>query len=169
LERVSLLDGPANAISSRLRAAIPEGPARELLSGERLGHALHPMLTDVPIGTWTSSIVLDFVGGRSSHRAADTLIAVGILSYLPAAASGACDWSEKTAEGPARRIGLVHAALNAGAFSLFVSSLLNRARGRRGRGRLLSLVGAGALGAGGYLGGHLAFTQAVGPEPPPAA
>ncbi|MGI8558588.1 MAG: DUF2231 domain-containing protein [Solirubrobacteraceae bacterium] len=167
LERISLLDGPANALVGRVRAAIPEGPVRQTLRGDALGHALHPLLTDLPIGTWTSSIVLDFLGGKSSRRAADTLIAVGILSYLPAAASGASDWSERTEPGPARRVGLVHAAANLGALGLFTSSLLHRARGRRARGRVLSLAGAAALGLGGYLGGHLSLVRAVGVEADP--
>lgn len=170
LERISLLDIPANTIAGALGAVIPEGPVRATLRGDALGHALHPLLTDLPIGAWTSSVVLDLLGGKSSHRAADTLIAVGILAYLPAAATGASDWSEKTTAGPSRRVGLVHAAANVAALSLFAASLLNRTRGRRGRGRLLSLTGAGALGVGGYLGGHLAFARgvAVGGQGAPA-
>ena len=68
LEAAEALDGPAAAIGRTVRGAIPEGPAKEALSGAWLGHALHPLLTDVPIGTWTSAVLLDFIGGRDGRR-----------------------------------------------------------------------------------------------------
>jgi hypothetical protein len=41
---------------------ISDGAAKDVLSGVWLGHALHPILTDIPIGAWTSSVVLDWIG-----------------------------------------------------------------------------------------------------------
>ncbi|GAC1439106.1 MAG: DUF2231 domain-containing protein [Solirubrobacteraceae bacterium] len=164
IEQATALDGPANALAEGLNEAIPE-QARSVLRGDPIGHPLHPPLTDVPIGAWTSSVLLDWIGGASSHRAADSLLAVGILAYLPAAATGASDWSEKTAPGPMRRVGLAHALANITALTLFTVSLASRLRGRRWRGRMLSLAGSGALGAGAYLGGHLVSVGAVGVEP----
>jgi nitrite reductase/ring-hydroxylating ferredoxin subunit len=48
------------------------------------------------------------------------------------------------------------------AFSLYAASLASRRSGARGRGKLLALAGAGALGFGGFLGGHLSFRRGVG-------
>ena len=58
------------------------------------------------------------------------------------------------------RVGLVHAASNAVALSLYAAALVQRARG--GRGRLLSLAGGAVAGAGAILGGHLGYRQATG-------
>ena len=43
-------------------------------------------------------------------------------------------------------------------------SYVARKRGARGRGKLLSLAGSAALGAGGWLGGHLSYTLGAGVE-----
>jgi hypothetical protein len=39
-----------------------------------------------------------------------------------------------------------------------IGSFLARKRGARGRGKVMSLAGAAALSAGGWLGGHLSYT-----------
>jgi nitrite reductase/ring-hydroxylating ferredoxin subunit/uncharacterized membrane protein len=150
-------------VAGIVRKILKPGAVKDLLSGTFLGHPLHPLLTDVPIGTWTSAVILDLLGGRESERAADLLIAAGIAAAVPTAASGQSDWSD-TVQGnkAARRIGLVHATANVTALVLYSASLLARRRGRRGRGRALALSGMGALGVGGHLGGHLSYAEAVG-------
>ena len=160
IERCRRLDPVGDALTGAIRGLLPAGRPKDLLSGTWLGHALHPILTDVPIGAWTSSIVLDWVGGRRARPAADTLIALGILSAIPASLTGAADWGDT--QRRERRVGLVHAAANSAALGLYCVSLRERRRGHRVRGRVLSLVGAGALGAGGYLGGHLVFARGLG-------
>jgi len=133
----------------------------DVLRGTWLGHPLHPMLTDLPVGFWTSAFVLD-LGGRRFHGAADAMVAAGVLSALPTAAAGLADWRERdTAD---RRVGVVHAAANAAATLLYVGSLGHRLRGHRVRGVLLGMAGAAAATAGGYLGGHLAFGSAPAAE-----
>src|SRR5918911_1814674 len=74
------LDGPAEAVAAGVRGAIPRGPVKDTLSGTPLGHALHPFLTDFPIGTWTSAAILDVFGGRAARPAARQLIAAGVLA-----------------------------------------------------------------------------------------
>src|SRR5262245_32470025 len=71
-EVVSELWGPTSGLVSR--------EVRPWLSGDWLGHALHPLLTDVTIGCWTSAFVLDVVGGRAARRNARMLIGLGLLS-----------------------------------------------------------------------------------------
>jgi nitrite reductase/ring-hydroxylating ferredoxin subunit/uncharacterized membrane protein len=157
------LDGPAEAVAEKVRGVIPRGPVKDTLSGTQLGHALHPFLTDLPIGTWTSAAVLDLVGGPDARPAAERLIATGILAAVPTAASGLNDWADTTpASDPVRRVGAVHAVANVTALALYTASFAARRRGRHGRGVALAFAGIGALTVGGHLGGHLSYAQAVG-------
>lgn len=133
---------------------------KNALSGSWLGHQLHPMLTDVPIGAWSMAAVLDLTSGRSGAAAAQRLVGIGVLSSVPAAATGASDWADTY--GPEQRVGLIHAASNVTALVLQTSSWLARRRGRRTTGILLSGAGLAAVGVGGYLGGHLSYALGVG-------
>jgi nitrite reductase/ring-hydroxylating ferredoxin subunit/uncharacterized membrane protein len=157
------LDAPARAVAKSVRGNVPRGPVKDALSGTWLGHALHPLLTDLPIGTWTSAVLLDWLGGDKSRNAADRLIGLGLAFALPASATGMTEWADsEPASDSVRRIGLVHAAANGGAAVLFGASLAARRSGSRGAGKLLALAGAGVLTASGHLGGHLAYAKGVG-------
>ena len=163
LESVEALDGPAQAIGHTVRELIPEGAPKDALSGVWLGHAVHPLLSDLPIGTWTSSVLLDWIGGKDSRSASDRLILTGVLAAGVTVATGWSDWADaEERDRRVRRSGLVHAAANATATTLMISSYIARKRGARGRGKLLSLAGSAALGAGGWLGGHLSYTLGAG-------
>lgn len=157
------LDGPAERLSTAVRGLVGSGTVKDGLSGTWLGHALHPLLTDVPIGSWTSATILDLVGGRDSEKAADRLIGLGVAAALPTAASGYSDWADTTlTSDTVRRVGLVHAAANVAALTLYGLSWTARKRGRRGKGVALALAGGGALAVGGHLGGHLSYSRGVG-------
>ena len=166
-ERLDQLSGPAG---DAVRRALGRQPLKDALSGTWLGHPLHPLLTDLPIGFWTSAMMVDLLGGPRSRRAATQLVAWGVLSAVPAAATGAADWGDTT-EAP-RRIGLVHAAANSVALGCYAASWWARVRGRHARGVALGLAGATAATVGGYLGGHLLQSLGVGvdraawPKPP---
>jgi nitrite reductase/ring-hydroxylating ferredoxin subunit/uncharacterized membrane protein len=163
VESADVLDAPAGAIGGRVRGLLSAASLKQALSGTWLGHALHPMLTDVVIGSFTSATVLDLIGGEAAAGASERLIGVGILAYGPTALTGVNDWADsESADDRVRRVGLVHAVTNATALSLYVASLASRRRGARGRGVLLGLGGATALAAGGFLGGHLSFARGVG-------
>jgi len=163
LEGAAPLDAPAKAIGKKVRGALKPGTVKDLVSGTWLGHALHPILTDVVIGSWTSATLLDLLGGRNSDQAAQRLLMVGMAAYAPTAMSGMTDWADtEIADDGVRRVGIVHAATNSVALSLYTASLLARRRGSRGRGVALGLAGAGVLTAGGFLGGHLSYAQGVG-------
>ena len=163
LERAEVLDAPAKAIAKKVRSIIPKGPVKDALSGTPLGHAFHPLMTDVPIGTWMSAVVLDLIGGEESETAADRLIATGLAAAAPTFVSGWNDWADtEPAHDGVRRVGIVHALTNGGGAALFAASYAARKQGRRGRGKLLSLAGISLVGAGGWLGGHLAYAQGVG-------
>ena len=160
LEQTKALDGAAERMRGLVSSVLPDGEARELLEGRGIGHALHPVLSDVPIGSWTSSVILDLLGGDTAQRSAELLLAVGLVAALPTALSGWTDWSR--IEREQQRVGLVHAAANISAVSLFALSLRQRRRGRRNVGKLLSLAGTGSLGAAAFLGGHLSFARGAG-------
>lgn len=155
---IGALDGVAKRVAKAVRNALPPGDARDALSGRALGHPLHPLLTDLPIGSWTSASLLDAFGGREAGRAARRLAAFGVAAALPTAASGLLDWADtEPADDEVRRVGAVHAVSNVLALTLYGASLATRRRAR-----LLRLAGAGALAVGGHLGGHLAYAKAVG-------
>lgn len=141
----------------RLQDLLDQMPSgvREALQGRALGHPLHPALTDLPIGFWTSAGVLDLVGGKRAARGATALVGLGVASAVPTIAAGMADWMEMS-RGK-QRVGVVHAAANAAATVLYAKSFGARRMGHRGRGIWLGLLGAGVATAGGYLGGHLAF------------
>ena len=163
LESIEALDSPARAIGRRVRELIPDGPPKDALSGRWLGHPVHPVLTDISIGTWTSSLLLDWIGGSGSRSAADRLLVAGVLAAGATVVTGWSDWADAEAGNAAvRRSGLVHAATNATATALMLSSYVARKRGARARGKLLSLAGSAALGVGGWLGGHLSYTLGAG-------
>jgi len=165
LENAAPLDGPGEAIAKQVRSTIAPGALKDALSGTWLGHALHPLLTDLVIGSFVSATVLDVIGGDSDGKAAERLITVGIASYPPTALTGTSDWSDSEPGDPrVRRVGLAHAAANAAALGLYAASLAARRGGHTGRGKALGLAGAAALGAGGYLGAHMSYAQGVGPN-----
>ena len=161
VERIASLDPVAGALAKAVERAAPNGsPANEALSGTAIGHPLHPPLTDVVIGAWTSAVVLDWLGGKRGRPAADWLVALGVLSALPTAAAGLNDWA--TLDRPSQRLGLTHGTTNIVAAGLFGASWLARRAGRRSYGRLLALAGYGTVSIGAFLGGHLSFRKGIG-------
>jgi nitrite reductase/ring-hydroxylating ferredoxin subunit/uncharacterized membrane protein len=158
---IEALDPIGKALGKAVRSVVKPRAVKETLSGSWLGHPLHPVLTDVTIGSFTSAVLLDWLGGRDSRPAARRLLGIGLVSAAPVVASGASDWADtEVASDAACRIGLVHAAGNAVAASLFAASYAARRRGADGR--ALALAGSATLTAGAYLGGHLSFAEGVG-------
>jgi nitrite reductase/ring-hydroxylating ferredoxin subunit/uncharacterized membrane protein len=165
LESLGFLDAPGKAIGKAVRSAIGAGPVKDVLSGTTIGHSLHPVLTDVVIGSFVSASLLDMLGGDDDGAAAERLLAVGIAAYGPTALSGLTDWADsEIADERVRRVGVTHATTNAVALSLYSASLVARRRGDRGRGKALALAGTALLSVGGYLGGHMSFVRGVGPN-----
>ena len=162
LAKLEQLDRPAQALAA-LAGWLGPGRLKDTLSGTWLGHALHPFLTDLPIGTWTSATLLDVVGGEESAPAAERLIGAGVLASLPTAVTGVSEWADtEKSDVNVRRQGVVHAGANVLALALFAGSLAARRRGNRTLGKRLSVAGMGALTIGGHLGGHLSYAKGVG-------
>lgn len=161
LDRVERASGadPALMRVRRWVHQLPLGRGRDLLHGRWLGHPVHPLSVQVPIGAWLSSAILDLIPGDQRHGSR-ALIGVGIAAALPATASGLVDWSET--QRAQMRVGGVHALANTVALACYGGSLAARVKGREQLGRGLSLAGLTAVGVGGMLGGHLAYRQASG-------
>jgi nitrite reductase/ring-hydroxylating ferredoxin subunit/uncharacterized membrane protein len=163
-ERIEQLHVPDSILDPLERAAnraVPrETRVKDLLSGTWLGHPLHPPLTDVVVGAWTSAILLDVLGGARAEQSADRLVSIGVLAALPTAAAGISDWADLS--GADRRLGAIHAFGNTGALALQTLSVAARRRGDRRQGVLLSAAGYGLASLSAWLGGHLSFARGVG-------
>jgi len=132
----------------------PMLPIRDFLNGRWLGHPLHAVLTDAPIGILFLVIVLDVVGQRT---AADVALVVGLLAMLAAAASGAADYADT--DGTARERATVHSALMVVALLVYAASLAVRASGGDDRTVAVwtSIIGFVVLAAGAYVGGDVVY------------
>lgn len=164
VEQATALDPLVDAVRPVADALVADPFRRDLLRGAWVGHAIHPPLTDLPIGFWSSAVVLDLVGGRRARPAAQRLVALGVLTALPAAVSGWAEWSGTSRAS--QRVGVVHAASNVVALGLFARSWRVRRAGKHWRGAALGLVASSALGAGAFFGGHLANARHVSSRHP---
>lgn len=140
--------------------------ARSFLGGDWLGHPLHPMLTDLPIGFWTSSFLLDFAG-RKAARTSTTMVGLGVASAVPTIAAGIAEFP-KQPEAKKHTVA-VHMVCNAMATVLYSMSFIARMKKMRGRGILFGMLGAGVASLGGYLGGKIAFEDDVAHDDPAAS
>ncbi|MCP9956354.1 Rieske 2Fe-2S domain-containing protein [Streptomyces sudanensis] len=151
----------ADRLIDRIRAAVralPLGAGRDALHGRWLGHPVHPLMVQMPIGMWLSAALLDLLPGR--RRGARTLVGAGLAGAGPAALAGWVDWAELPKQQ--QRVGLVHATANVTGVALYTASYAARRRGRDRRGKALGFAGLAVVFAGGALGGHLAYRQASG-------
>lgn len=157
IERLSFLDPVADRLADWVAPLYANRTVVDVASGTPLGHPLHPLLVTVPIGAYTSALLFD---GLDNRNAADTMVALGVLSTVPAAYTGLSDWRDT--EGAERRVGLVHSVANSASLGLFLASLVARRSGNRRLGIGLSLAGYGFVSLGGWLGGHLTYALGVG-------
>jgi nitrite reductase/ring-hydroxylating ferredoxin subunit/uncharacterized membrane protein len=144
------------------------GPGHSLktfLHGTWLGHPLHPVLTDIPIGAWTIAVIFDlsYIIERSHGwvSAADVTIFIGLLGAIGAAVTGYTDWGATF--GRERRIGITHGLLNTIVILLYlVSFILRVAGGSRGLAIVLAYAGYLLVLTAAFLGGDLVFSIGTG-------
>ena len=158
LESARVLDRVTTPVSGFVNRILPEGKFRDLLHGVPLGHPVHPVLVQVPIGAWLSAVVLDRLPG--AEKSAQVLVGLGTLAAAPTAAAGIADWAK--GHETHLRVGIVHWAANTIAVACFAASFVQRTRGHASSGKGLALLGIGVASIGGYLGGHLVYRQALG-------
>lgn len=137
---------------------------KDALNGVWLGHPLHPVLTDIPVGAWSMAAIFDAMdAARPSDAARGAALAcvnVGLAGAAVAAVTGLTDWSDTN--GQSRRIGLVHGLLNLSATALYTASAIARTRRRAPAGRSCALAGYAVAGLSAYLGGHLVYHRQIG-------
>lgn len=142
----------------------PNRMIKDVLNGTWLGHALHPVFTDIPIGAWSGTMLLDLAWlndeSEGAARGADITMALGIVGATAAAVTGVTDWSDL--DGTDRRVGLMHGLLNSGILLTNIGSLALRLTGRRRAGIALSTVGYLASLFSAYLGGEMSFAKGIG-------
>lgn len=109
-----------------------------------------------------SASLLDVMGRGRFADASEHLLRFGVLVAVPTAAAGLAELPEAGLR--ARRVAVVHAAVNSTALVLYAASLAARRRKRFGVGVALG-IGAGVTATvGGYFGGHLSFVSGIGVE-----
>ena len=161
IENTAALDVLADrARSSAYDALVARPDLDALLGGEWLGHRVHPVAAQVPMGAWLMAVLLDLTGSEKHASAVDTLMLTGCLAALPTAITGVHDLA--TTSGPETRVAVVHALVMDVTLGLFTVAWLKRRRGDRRAARRLALAGAALAGAGAYLGGHLVYRLGVG-------
>jgi nitrite reductase/ring-hydroxylating ferredoxin subunit/uncharacterized membrane protein len=136
----------------------PRGP-RDLLYGVWLGHPLHAAVVTVPVGAWSTAMIFDLLG---EERAADLTLGLGLLSAAGAVVTGAAQWQDTTNQETPRRLGALHALLNAAASGLMAGSWLLRRQGQRKAGVALSTLGLGVNLTSAWIGGEIAYDLGIG-------
>ncbi len=142
----------------------PNRKLKSILNGTWFGHALHPALTDIPLGAWSGTTILDLAWLNSEDdgiaRGADLTLLLGLAGATGAAVTGISDWSDL--DGTDRRVGLMHGLLNVSITLLYLISLVMRLTGQRRAAITLSTTGYLASLLSAYLGGELSFAKGVG-------
>ena len=168
VDRQKWLDDLSDAIQPLVNDLFSSGGetghvVKDLLNGVWLGHPLHPVITDVPVGAWTLTELLDLISAARGDdpgldAASDISLAAGIVAALGAAVTGITDWSD--VGGAQRRMGLAHGLINVVGLTLNLGSLALRASGdarNRGASRVLSAAGYLVSATAAYVGGELVF------------
>jgi nitrite reductase/ring-hydroxylating ferredoxin subunit len=156
-------DPLAKRLQPLISRAVSPPAVHNFLDGVWLGAPLHPALTDVPVGAWTTALLLDgasvVTGDKALGAAADRALAVGTIAAVPAAVTGLNDMRDLL--GQSRRIATVHALANVLGLSLTTASLAYRHKGRRGLARGLSGLGYVTSSSAAHLGGKLSFALGI--------
>lgn len=158
LADMTALDKVVEPARAAVNAALRPQALKDVLHGTWLGHPLHPVLAQVPVGSWVSAGLLDLL--PATRPAATLLIGTGVAAAVPTAMAGAADWSEQ--DIGVRRTGAVHAVANTAALALYVGSLVARRRGAGTLGRVLSYTGLAVASGSAAIGGHMSYAQSSG-------
>lgn len=129
-------------------------PIHNFLNGTWLGHPLHAVLTDVPIGAFTIVIILDVLDQR---YAADVALAFGVLAMIGAAVAGYADYADT--DGLPRERATVHSTVMIVALVVYIASIFLRwgTTGDRTAAIATSIVGYLLVTVGAYIGGDVVY------------
>jgi nitrite reductase/ring-hydroxylating ferredoxin subunit/uncharacterized membrane protein len=163
---VKKISGPIDGLLNRMFQTGILRPLKLFLNGTWIGHPLHPVLKDIPVGAWTFTVIFDLAGllfkVPSFGVAASVTTAVGIAGALGAAVAGLMDWMD--VDPPEKSVGAVHAILNVTATLIFAAYLVMRWQGQWQLSWATCVVGlAGYLlmTIGATLGGAMVYRMGV--------
>jgi nitrite reductase/ring-hydroxylating ferredoxin subunit/uncharacterized membrane protein len=142
----------------------PTYKVKDYLAGVWFGHPVHPAIVTVPLGAWTSSLVLNLNWLSNEDegvaKSADLMMWLGLVSAVGAAATGISNWVDT--DGQEQRTGILHALLNSSALVLNLTSALLCMAGRR----RIALAFSGSAYAitfySAFLGGDISYSNAIG-------
>lgn len=144
----------------------PEQPRyriKDFLNGVWLGHALHPVLINIPLGSWTATLLFDLEWlsnpDESNARAADATLWLGLVGAVGSAVTGLTNWVDT--DGPDQRLGMLHGLLNGSITVLNLSSAFLRLSGLRRTAITLATLAYATSLYSAYLGGELAYSSGV--------
>jgi nitrite reductase/ring-hydroxylating ferredoxin subunit/uncharacterized membrane protein len=147
---------PLGDFNRRWLSAIfrPMRPIQDFLNGTWLGHPVHAVVTDVPIGAMTVSIIADLIG---QPLVADVTMTLGVLAMVASAVTGAADYID--VDGTAGNRATVHSLLMVTALVVYAISLVIRAGNPVSRALPIGLavVGYLILSLGANIGGDLVY------------
>ena len=134
----------------------PMPVVRDFLNGRWLGHPLHALLTDAPIGMLFLVVLFD-LAGQPEATATRAILLVGVLTMIAAAVAGLADYSDT--DGTARERATLHGSLMVVALILYVVSFVLRsvASPPWTVAIVFSLLGFAVLAAGAYVGGDVVY------------
>ncbi|HEY6471048.1 MAG TPA: Rieske (2Fe-2S) protein [Candidatus Dormibacteraeota bacterium] len=156
LEALPGLESLSDGIARALTPVTKQRALMDVLHGRWIGHAIHPALSDLPIGLWSGASLLDLCG---DEQGATVMTAAGCASAVATAATGTADWS--VTAGRDRRLALVHGLANSAVLGIQIGALVARVRGHRRLGQLLGAAGLGSSAAAAYVGGELVFGRGL--------
>lgn len=142
------------AVTGPVRAVLAPRGVLDLLHGRWLGHALHPALSDLPIGLWAGSVLLYLIGFSG---AAVVLSLAGIATALAAMVTGIADLL--VTDGHDRRVGLLHGLLMTVALVIQIGSPVAYFAGAWVVAVILAAVSLVITVGAAYLGGHLVLAR----------
>ncbi|HET7820199.1 MAG TPA: DUF2231 domain-containing protein [Ornithinibacter sp.] len=111
LEQDESLDG-LRAVYTALAARVDSWSGSELLRSGLIGHAVHPLLTDLPLGFWSAATALDLRGRHRDRAATQWLVGAGLAASAPTALTGLAELA-RVDRAETQRLGALHGALNA--------------------------------------------------------
>ncbi|HEX5741607.1 MAG TPA: DUF2231 domain-containing protein [Pilimelia sp.] len=138
-----------------------------------LGHPVHPMLITFPLGLFATAVVFDLIdvfgGPEGLGQAAYWNILVGLIVGVAAGVAGLVDYTAIPSGTRAKRVGLLHGAVNLLVLVLFAAAWALRAAadgyGATTPALALQLIAAVAAGGSAWLGGELVDRLGVGVDP----
>ncbi|MFN2483358.1 MAG: Rieske 2Fe-2S domain-containing protein [Candidatus Limnocylindria bacterium] len=133
---------------------------QDFLNGTWLGHTLHSVLVDVPMGAFSALVVLDllalFLNVRGLATASTIVLGVGLLGAIGAIFAGLTDHKDTLQDD--RPLVTLHGLIQMVATTLFAISFFMRlGAADSGVARSVAIVGYLVISVGAFIGGHVVY------------